>query len=300
MTQAGIYEIYPVAYSRQLKNRGRNDMRAAFLLYWDDYNDSDVKSARYYSNTWTSTKTKSKVSNKHAGMSADTARLWIKEFDKVIERFESARELFRRMADSSVDGSEEKQIGQIGHSESDTCISDESTSVSELANELEKQIGQIGQGESEQVLSLNNTPACEEHVMDGEFTHLFTTCRFANNNLGGRKSAYEAYLSMKQRSQISIHDLTASYSLYIMDRNTHNGKPYGLAKYLENDLYISYSYPYIKLKSRDGEFTGWYSREKGELELDDGSIKKISTDIFNTLLQRGNVEVLPQMKAKVG
>ena len=299
MTQAGIYEIYPVAFSRQLKNRGRNDMRAAFLLYWDDYCDSDVKSARYYSNTWTSTKTKSKASSKHAGMSPDTARLWMKEFDKVIERFESARDLFKRMADTAVDSFDKKQIGQIGQSESvSSNVSETSVSreTDELANSL---IGQIGQGKSEQVLSINNNTACEEHVFDGEFNYLFTTCRFTNSNLGGRKTAHESYIDMKKRSNISIADLSASYSLYMMDHKTHSGMPYGLAKFLDNDLYISYSYPYIKLKTANGEIEGWYSRDHNELELEDGSKQKLTVETFNKLLQRGDVEVLPQMKAKV-
>jgi len=257
-------EFYPVGYVRELKNAGLNDMRMAFLMYWDDYCDGDIQSNRYYATMWSSHRTRAK-STKSKGMSPSTVKDWIDQFLRVINNFEAFKVLNEKAGKQSADSFVQNEIGRIGHSESDHIFNNKYTTKTAPAS-------------------------------DAEFFYLYQTCRQANANVGANMTAYEAWKSLHG---IGWRDLAISYLLYMRDHSTHSGKPYGLARFIENAVYLSYTMPYVKviMKNRD-VVTGYYDMTKGVMTDDSGRGYSLVQPAFMAMLSESRVEYLGKFMAK--
>ena len=287
-------EFYPVGYVRELKNAGLNDMRMAFLMYWDDYCDGDIQSNRYYATMWSSHRTRAK-STKSKGMSPSTVKDWIDQFLGVINNFEAFKVLNEKAGKQSADSFVQNEIGRIGHSESDSVVHSESTENTEVNRENKNEIGRIGHSESDHIFN-NKYTTKTAPASDAEFFYLYQTCRQANANVGANMTAYEAWKSLHG---IGWRDLAISYLLYMRDHGTHSGKPYGLARFIENAVYLSYTMPYVKviMKNRD-VVTGFYDMTKGVLTDDIGRGYSLVQPAFMAMLSESRVEYLGKFMAK--
>lgn len=288
-------EFYPVAYVRELKNAGLNDMRMAFLMYWDDYCDGDLQADRYYATLWSSHSTRARASKKK-GMSPSTASAWIRKFREVIDNFEAFKTLNDRAAKSTVDTFAKNKIGQIGHGQLDTVGHSEHTGNWAFDGGSENRIGH-GEGTELDDIYNNNNTNTQGAASDGEFFYLYQTCRMANKNVGSMEGAFAEW---KKLEGIGWRDLAIAYLLYMKDRVTHSDRPYGLMRFIQNGIYLSYTMPYVKVTGKDGkEQIGYYDITAGLLANDEGKpFGQISRAAFMAMISEGRIEYLGKYMAK--
>jgi hypothetical protein len=274
--------MYPTDYIQQLKRergvRGRKKARA-FQEYWDDMEHGDHNSVGFYAKSW--------------DVSKSTAHDWIKDFDIESDRFTNYLYLKSKQHYSSVVNQTER-TERLQPNEPNAYEQREQGSFEEVTERTERT-------QPNEAFNINNNTARERNTLmvDPEFSYLYSTCRLVNKNVGAKADAYDAWDRIKKISNVRYQDMAAMYTLYYLDSGTHDGKPYGLAKFLMNEIYMSYSKPYVKLtNSMKEEFVGWYDRDAGVLEMENGPLS-IPSNTFNSILQSGGVEILPQMKAKV-
>jgi hypothetical protein len=119
----------------------------------------------------------------------------------------------------------------------------------------------------------------------------------SNPNVGNPNAAFAEW---KRLDGIGWRDMAISYLLYMRDRMTHNGKPYGLARFVQNGVYLSYTMPFVKVTGQDSkEIIGYYDMTKELLSDESGKpIGQINRSAFMSMISEGRIEYLGKYMAK--
>lgn len=261
------YATFPTQYPLELCASGKRDKARAFLEYCLDL-DSDAKNTgTFYAKGW--------------NVSTKTVSYWIRDFKEAIEKYhqywleKNTQNANRIYTNSSKPG---KQQGN--------------TKVINLPNESTNIVGfEQNEGNVKVTLgksSINNkqyTSSSEEqntpkktHVNDGLFNTRFADLRMSTNKfLGSKEKSYEAYLRVENMFDIRV--IAYSYKQYFKTfQNTDEEQTVGLAKFIDNDMHLSYLPKRIKLLANDVELVGVF---KDEIFIcDDGKNYELTTTRF--------------------
>jgi hypothetical protein len=84
------------------------------------------------------------------------------------------------------------------------------------------------------------------------------------------------------------------------DQATHHGKPYGLANFLANGIYLSYTMAHVRVTTKGGDkIEGHYDMSGGLLKGEGGQQFALDAQTFMTMITQGRVEYLGGVVAKV-
>ena len=269
------YINIPIDYVRELKSSAKRDKARAFMEYFDDMDSDSVNAFSFYAKGW--------------NVSKSTAHDWIKEFKHEIERFYAHWMLKNSNHYSSVKNSTERQPNDNRTNEGFKMpISSEQNEISRTTTERQPN----------EAFNINGVDDTRERVnfFDPKFEDLYRRARICNKKVGKKEEAYQEYMNNHQH--ISHSDMAYAYMVYANDPHT-NGKVFNLANFFKNQVYMSYLTPRIRVLKDERVIEGWYEKDKNLLTTDDKELKELTPERFRELVAKGEITILPNMKAAV-
>lgn len=269
------YINIPIDYIRELKNSAKRDKARAFMEYFDDMDSDSVNAFSFYAKGW--------------NVSKSTAHDWIKEFKHEIERFYAHWMLKNSHHYSSVKNLAERQPNDNRTNEGFKMP------IPSAQNETSRTTTERQPNEA---FNLNGVDNARERVnfFDAKFEDLYLRARICNKKAGSKVEAYQEYMNNHQH--ISHSDMAYAYMVYANDPQT-NGKVFNLANFFKNQVYMSYLTPRIRVLKDGNVIEGWYEKDKNLLTTEDNKPWELTPDRFSELVAKGEITILPKMKAAV-
>lgn len=269
------YINIPIDYIRELKNSAKRDKARAFMEYFDDMDSNSVNAFSFYAKGW--------------NVSKSTAHDWIKEFKYEIEKFYAHWMIKNSHHYSSAKNLTERQQNDNRTNE---CFK---TPIQSAQNEISRTIEERQPNEAFNIYGVDYTRK-RVNFFDAKFEDLFMRARICNKKVGSKEEAYYEYMSNHQH--VNHNDIAYAYMVYANDPQI-NGKVFNLVNFLKNQVYMSYLMPRIRV-FKDGEvFEGWYEKDKNLLTTDSNGYWEVTPERFNELVAKGEISILPKMKAAV-
>lgn len=241
------YMTMPKEYVMELQNDGKREKARAFMEYCLDLDNGVANSISFYAKSWNLSKT--------------GASKWIKNFKDAIEKhhqywIEKNTQNFNKVHNNSI-----KSGVRLVY---DECT--EKISTSTIDTEFEKT--QVYDECTTGVLSINNKQynnkksdqneeisSCE---LDINFLRYFSELRLSTSKkyLGKKETAYQEYLKVKNIFEIDV--IAYAYKKYF---NPDDEKTVGLAKFIKEELYLSYLPEKISVKIQGSFVDGTFKDE---------------------------------------
>jgi len=257
------YALFPTEYPLELCKDKKRDKARAFLEYCLDLDSSIENSGSFYAQAW-------KINKR-------TANRWIEDFRIAIEKHhlywlekntENAHRIYKKT---------KKSVSHLCPTDVplDRLESTENTGYNEK---------QCPTDVPPMPLSINNkqyTSSSEPqktHVTDGLFNARFAELRLSTNKfLGSKEKSYEAYLRVADMFDIKV--LAHCYKQYFKSfKDTDQEQTVGLAKFIDNDMHLSYLPKRLKLITGGVELVGELKDEV--FACDDGKLYELNTQRF--------------------
>ena len=267
------YISVPIDYIRELKNSGKRDKARAFMEYFDDMNTNSINAFSFYAHSW--------------GISKTQTQTWIREFKNEIERFFSFWLIKNSRHFSSVQNSTDRQ--PTDHRPIDTL-------KTPITSTLQKNHRPMTDRPPTEAFNLNNNNnSARVNFYDPEFEDLYLRAKHSYKFAGNKEDAYEEYIT--NHIHISHTDMAYAYMMHVNDPQC-KGKFYNLANFMKNQIYIAYLLPRIRVMKDGKMLGGWYDKDNERLETEDGGWK-LTKERFREKVTKGEIVILPQMKAAV-
>jgi len=266
------YILIPIDYVRELKSVGNRAKARAFVEYYDDYETSDVNSFGFYAKSW--------------GISKTQVQAWIKEFKGEIERYFSYWLIKNSQHYSSVQKQTDRQP---------TEYRPMNTPKTPIVSGLEKSDRPMTDRAPTEAFNINNNKSGRVNFYDKDFEDLYIRAKYSYKFAGYKDEAYEEYMSSHQH--IAHTDMAFAYMLHVNDPQC-KGRIYNLANFMRHQIYIAYLIPRIQVIKDGVTLEGWYDKDKNILTTDKEEWK-LTQDRFRDKVAKGEIVILPQMKAAV-
>ena len=253
------YISVPIDYVRQLKSSNKRKKARAFMEYFDDVDVGEHNAVRFYARSW--------------DVSVSTSHGWIDDFNREIDKFFNFWQLKNARHYSSVKNQSEQKPN---------------TSNTYQADKL-KELADLPEHQTNEVFNINTTTSNEiiNPNLDIPFVRLMNELKTGFKNIGNIEDSYKAYLGVK--NIIDSANLIKAYKKYAGD--VAFNKRVGLAKFINQMIYMSYCTPTVKITVDNDTYEGVYDKEHERLLVGDKSLK-CTEDRYSELNQSGNIEVV--------
>ncbi len=245
------YMTMPKEYAIQLQNEDKREKARAFMEYCLDLDNGVSNSISFYAKSW--------------NLSKSNAHKWTKDFKDAIEKhhqywMEKNTQNFNNIHQNSAKTAERLQ------NDSRTILSPTTTENTEFGEEVQNDSRTIAE------LSINNKqynnnkstqnqePEQEQLSchLDINFFRYFSELRLSTSKkyLGKKETAYQEYLKVKEMFDIEV--IAYAYKRYF---NPEDKKTVGLAKFIKEELYLSYLPKNISVKIQGSFVDGTFKDE---------------------------------------
>lgn len=244
------YATFPTEYPLELNAQGKRDKARAFLEYCLDLDSDTYNTGTFYAKGWNITR--------------KTACIWVKDFEEAIAKHHQYWLEKNTQNASKIYANSEKRGLQRGYTDVTTNTDEtpqnrgiEENDVTTMLQSLPTSINNKQYTSSSEA----ENPPKKTHVNDGLFNTRFADLRMSTNKfLGNKEKSYEAYLRVKDMFDIKV--IAYSYKQYFKTfKNADEEQTIGLAKFIDNDMYLSYLPNKIKLLANGVELTGEFKDE---------------------------------------
>lgn len=270
------YINIPIDYIRELKSNAKRDKARAFMEYFDDMDSGSVNAFSFYAKSW--------------GVSKSTAHDWVKEFKDEIDKFFGHWTIKNAHHYHTVKNLTERQPNDNRTQEGSK------TPTPSAQNETSRTTTERQQNEAFNIDDGDDSAQKRVKFFDAKFEDLFMRARICNKKVGSKEEAYKEYITNHQH--VSHNDIAYAYMVYANDPQI-NGKVFNLVNFLKNQVYMSYLMPRIRVTKNGQVFEGWYEKDKNLLKTDSNEYWEVKPERFNELVARGEIVILPKMKAAV-
>jgi len=261
------YATFPTEYPLELCASGKRDKARAYLEYCLDLESNTQNAGSFYANGW--------------GISKKTANIWIHDFKEAIEihhKFwlEKNTQNANRIFNNSQKTGCRQGAGDVPV-KSSTGTSSTEFEKSQCAGNVPARKPSINNKQYTSSSEEEKTPK-KTHVTDGLFNARFAELRMSTNKfLGSKEKSYESYLRVSNMFDIRV--LAYCYKQYFKSFDDANAEQtVGFAKFLDNDLHLSYLPKRFKLKTADNELVGELKDEV--FTSDDGRLFELTNKRF--------------------
>jgi uncharacterized protein YukE len=260
MSYRKSYISVPIDYVRELKMNGNRKKARSFLEYFDDMDLAEHNSVRFYAKSW--------------DVSVGTAHKWIDDFNREIDKYYNFWKLKNARHYSSVKKQTEHQLNEMN--------TDEARNNGEFQKRDEQQLNKV--------FNINTTtkgdPGVSPHL-DTDFMRLITELKLGYKNIGNLEDSYKAYSNIKEK--FNSKDILKAYKSYAFE--VDQSKRVGLAKFLNQLIYMSYVKAEIKITNNNEIYSGFYDSDK-ELLVSGDKTYKFSQKKYDELNNLGNIKII--------
>ena len=238
----------PTDYVSEQRNKGKRKKSRCFIEYFYDIEVGEHNSYSFYAKSWE--------------VSKSTAFEWVKEFNEALEIFDAARELKRiTHYEKAIKKHIKRDGGELCHKFNRT---NRTTTTERLEHQQEPYLSvlqensrTIGTLETERSFNIINNNK-EDSFLDKEFYQFISEIKMSIKNVGNIDEIYKSYLKVKDL--LDLGTLSKIYREY--SNETRSERKVGLAKFLDDLIYLSYCNPYIELDNDGSILTGVWNKEK--------------------------------------
>lgn len=238
----------PTDYVSEQRNKGKRKKSRCFIEYFYDIEVGEHNSYSFYAKSWE--------------VSKSTAFEWVKEFNEALEIFDAARELKRiTHYEKAIKKHIKRDGGELCHKFNRT---NRTTTTERLEHQQEPYLSvlqensrTIGTLETERSFNIINNNK-EDSFLDKEFYQFISEIKMSIKNVGNIDDIYKSYLKVKDL--LDLGTLSKIYREY--SNETKSERKVGLAKFLDDLIYLSYCNPYIELENDGSILAGVWDKEK--------------------------------------
>jgi hypothetical protein len=258
---------------RLYERNGRRKKSRCFIEYFYDIEVGEHNSYSFYAKSWE--------------VGKGTAYRWIEEFNEALEIFDAARELKRKVHYQKAikkDGGElcPKSDGTNGTIVMERLEHHQEPTVSTI----QKSSGTIGTNAMERSFNIINNNK-EDSFLDKEFYQFISEIKMSIKNVGNIDDIYKSYLKVKDL--LDLGTLSKIYREY--SNETRSERKVGLAKFLDDLIYLSYCNPYIELENDGSILTGVWDKEK-EIFITKDKNYGLSSSRYSELNNENKIKVI--------
>lgn len=234
----------PTDYVSELRNKGNRKKSRCFIEYFYDIEVGEHNSYSFYAKSWE--------------VGKGTAYRWIEEFNKALEIFDAARELKRITHYKKAIKKDEEELYSKSDGTNGTIEVERFEQQPEpILSTIQKSGGTIGTIEVERSFNIINNNK-DDAFLDKEFYRFISEIKMSIKNVGNIDDIYKAYLKVKDL--IDLKTLSQIYRKY--SNETKDERKVGLAKFLDDLIYLSYCNPYIELENDNYILTGVWDKKR--------------------------------------
>lgn len=264
----------PTDYVSELRNKAQRKKSRCFIEYFYDMEVGEHNSYGFYAKSWE--------------VGKGTAHRWIKEFDEALEIFDSAREIrrkthYKKATQEDVVSCCPKYDGTNGTNNVERTEHHQEPIISDI----EKNNGTNGTNNVEQSFININNKENNSPFLDKEFMRFITEIKLVIKNVGKIETIYQSYLRV--RDLVGLDVLSKVYREY--SRETKDTNKVGLAKFMDDLMFMSYVKPVLKVTVESDTHIGTYDKDK-ELLITENTTMKLTHDRYSELNSFGSIEIL--------
>ena len=263
----------PTDYVSQLRNQGKRKKSRCFIEYFYDIEVGEHNSYSFYAKSWE--------------VGKGTAYRWIEEFNEALEIFDAARELKRKVHYQKAikkDGGElcPKSDGTNGTIVMERLEHHQEPTVSTI----QKSSGTIGTNAMERSFNIINNNK-EDSFLDKGFYQFISEIKMAIKNVGNIDDIYKSYLKVKDL--LDLKTLSKIYREY--SNETKSDRKVGLAKFLDDLIYLSYCNPYIEVENDGSYIVGTWDKNN-EMLLTKDKTYRLSIQRYSELNNENRIKTI--------
>ncbi|RBQ27633.1 hypothetical protein [Arcobacter sp. CECT 9188] len=263
----------PTDYVSEQRNKGKRKKSRCFIEYFYDIEVGEHNSYSFYAKSWE--------------VSKSTAFEWVKEFNEALEIFDTARELRRKV---HYEKAIKKDDGELCPKSSRT---NRTIANERIEHNQEPNISEI-QESSRTNRTIANEPSFniinnnkEDSFLDKGFYQFISEIKMTIKNIGNIDDIYKSYLKVKYL--IDLKTLSKIYRDYANE--TSSDRKVGLAKFLDDLIYLSYCNPYIELENDGSNLTGIWDKEK-EIFITKDKNYSLSISRYSELIDENKIKII--------
>lgn len=260
MRLLGIFDHYPSAYVRKLKQEGKRGLASAFMEFFDDYLMGDIQSVRFYAVRWTADGNRKR---KGAGMSVSMAHAWIEQFTETIEGFKFHLERNFKHQERSAKVSIE-HLSHNHRTDKPTTTKALQDASEQSSNTYRTKSTYINNNNKETNPNQNEAEdqKPDHSLLDYSFKLIWGAyAKHSPKSMGKRSEAYKAYLEIKDNYK--AEDIARAIKHYIHDKDRvvdGEKRLFNVANFLRNLAFAPYLARKVKFTTNDGkQHEGTYS-----------------------------------------
>lgn len=267
----------PTDYVSEQRNKGKRKKSRCFIEYFYDIEVGEHNSYSFYAKSWE--------------VSKSTAFEWVKEFNEALEIFDAARELKRiTHYEKAIKKHIKRDGGELCHKFNRT---NRTTTTERLEHQQEPYLSvlqensrTIGTLETERSFNIINNNK-EDSFLDKEFYQFISEIKMSIKNVGNIDDIYKSYLKIKDL--LDLGTLSKIYREY--SNETKSERKVGLAKFLDDLIYLSYCNPYIELENDGSILAGVWDKEK-EIFITKDKNYGLSSSRYSELNNENKIKVI--------
>lgn len=267
----------PTDYVSEQRNKGKRKKSRCFIEYFYDIEVGEHNSYSFYAKSWE--------------VSKSTAFEWVKEFNEALEIFDAARELKRiTHYEKAIKKHIKRDGGELCHKFNRT---NRTTTTERLEHQQEPYLSvlqensrTIGTLETERSFNIINNNK-EDSFLDKEFYQFISEIKMSIKNVGNIDDIYKSYLKVKDL--LDLGTLSKIYREY--SNETKSERKVGLAKFLDDLIYLSYCNPYIELENDGSILAGVWDKEK-EIFITKDKNYGLSSSRYSELNNENKIKVI--------
>ena len=263
----------PTDYVSELRNQGSRKKSRCFIEYFYDMEVGEHNSYGFYAKSWEVGKA--------------TAHRWVKEFNEALEIFDAARELKRQVHYKKA-VEDDSASSCLKYSGTNGTISTERLKDIQEPNisNVQENNGTNGTNVAEQSFIINNNKN-DNPFLDKDFFRFISEIKLAIKNVGNINDIYTSYLKIKD--QIELTTLSKAYRNY--SRETKEDRKVGLAKFIEDLIFMSYCKPFITIDVDGSYISGVYDSET-EMLIDKDNKRRLTSDRYSELNNANKIQII--------
>ena len=245
------YMTMPKEYAMQLQNEGKREKARAFMEYCLDLDNGVSNSISFYAKSWNLSKT--------------GAGKWIKNFKDAIEKHHQYWMEKNTQNFNNIHQNSKKSGVRLVYDECTTKTSTDTENTefqkTEVYDECTIGVLSINNKQYNNNKSTQNQEPEQEQLschLDINFFRYFSELRLSTSKkyLGKKETAYQEYLKVKEMFDIEV--IAYAYKRYF---NPEDKKTVGLAKFIKEELYLSYLPKNISVKIQGSFVDGTFKDE---------------------------------------
>ena len=263
----------PTDYVSQLRNQGKRKKSRCFIEYFYDIEVGEHNSYSFYAKSWE--------------VGKGTAYRWVEEFNEALEIFDAARELKRKVHYQKAIKKDGGELCPKSDGTNGTIVMERLEHHQEpIVSTIQKSSGTIGTNTMERSFNIINNNK-EDSFLDKEFYQFISEIKMSIKNVGNIDDIYKSYLKVKDL--LDLGTLSKIYREY--SNETRSERKVGLAKFLDDLIYLSYCNPYIKLDNDGSILTGVWNKEK-EIFITKGKNYGLSSSRYSEFNNENKIKVI--------